>query len=221
MEIERDKVTKHCEIHGDLVGESQIMIEIRPKSALGYYLRCRQCRNSTERLKHGICRKHGKLEDKDREPNGECSICRRVGANRRREEKKDELNARLREDRKKNPEKWKVIYKKCRESNEKAEDPLGFRMDVTRQILKTYNLTMDEYVGMFVKQEFKCRFCGQPETRRGKKFGKIARLCIDHCHKTGKVRGLVCAKCNLILSFAGDRSDILQNASDYLKESEA
>jgi len=43
-------------------------------------------------------------------------------------------------------------------------------------------------------------------------------LVVDHCHSTGKVRGLLCSNCNRGIGMLQERVDILQNAIDYLKE---
>lgn len=55
-----------------------------------------------------------------------------------------------------------------------------------------------------------CFICGitQDKLKRG--------LCVDHDHKTGKIRGLLCSPCNFILGFAKDEIEILTNAVAYL-----
>jgi hypothetical protein len=76
-----------------------------------------------------------------------------------------------------------------------------------------YALTLDQYYKMWEKQDYKCAICGLPEPESvGKKF------CIDHCHDTGVVRGLLCFGCNTMLGNAQDDPEILQNAIDYLKK---
>jgi hypothetical protein len=41
--------------------------------------------------------------------------------------------------------------------------------------------------------------------------------CIDHDHKSGKIRGILCDKCNRMLGFANDSYNILIQAAEYLK----
>ncbi|WP_339754204.1 endonuclease VII domain-containing protein [uncultured Marinobacter sp.] len=42
------------------------------------------------------------------------------------------------------------------------------------------------------------------------------RTCVDHCHKSGRVRGLLCAKCNSAIGFLSDSTDALRRAIEYL-----
>lgn len=66
-----------------------------------------------------------------------------------------------------------------------------------------------------------CKICNQPETYKtdNNKHKKIKRLSIDHCHKTNKIRGLLCQNCNTSLGGFKDSIDILQAAINYLKSS--
>lgn len=83
--------------------------------------------------------------------------------------------------------------------------------------LKTkYNLTVEEYEQMLVKQEGKCAICGRSENvDLFKSRGKI-KLHVDHCHKTGVVRGILCSSCNLGIGKFRDDPQLLLNASIYL-----
>jgi hypothetical protein len=68
-----------------------------------------------------------------------------------------------------------------------------------------------------VKQtDYKCQICGVT-TGLGTMSYK-GRLHIDHCHKTGKVRGLLCGNCNVGLGHFKDSVELLQQAAEYLKE---
>lgn len=57
--------------------------------------------------------------------------------------------------------------------------------------LKRYGLTIESYTNMVDEQSNKCLICLSPPER--------GRLRVDHCHKSGKVRGLLCSQCNLAL----------------------
>ena len=80
------------------------------------------------------------------------------------------------------------------------------------KLMWDYGLTLEQYHRMFEKQEDRCGIC----KRHQSEFKK--RLFVDHCHETGKVRGLLCFKCNNLLGQANDDPSILQNAIEYLKE---
>lgn len=60
-----------------------------------------------------------------------------------------------------------------------------------RQKLKIFGITEQEYEAMFQAQEGRCLLCGKPERERNR-----VRLAVDHCHETGRVRGLLCGLCN-------------------------
>ena len=74
----------------------------------------------------------------------------------------------------------------------------------------SYGLTSQEYIELHNSQDGKCAICKQePSTKRG--------LHIDHDHKTGVVRGLLCHNCNIgIGNFLEDESIMLE-AIKYLK----
>ena len=76
--------------------------------------------------------------------------------------------------------------------------------------LKRYNLTEEIYQKILLLQNNQCAIC-QKETP-----GKL--LHVDHNHSSGKIRGLLCAKCNAGLGLFADSSILLQKASTYLRE---
>lgn len=78
-------------------------------------------------------------------------------------------------------------------------------------LFKQYGITLLEYNDIFTKQNGMCRICGIHQSQLPKS------LHVDHCHKTNKVRGLLCKKCNSLLGFANDNMTILKNAITYLE----
>ena len=84
-----------------------------------------------------------------------------------------------------------------------------------QHVKRLYNLDADAYLGMVLKQENLCAICGNIETSKNKN-GDVRPLCVDHCHTTGKVRGLLCNKCNALLGHARDDVSILENSIKYL-----
>lgn len=77
---------------------------------------------------------------------------------------------------------------------------------------KKYGLKVEEYEALAEKQNWVCAICGKPPGKRP--------LCVEHDHKTGKVRGLTCNKCNSILGMCDDDPDILRRAIEYLEVSQ-
>ena len=72
-----------------------------------------------------------------------------------------------------------------------------------------YGLSVQQYLEMYDKQEGKCAICNRkPHTKRG--------LHIDHCHKTGEVRGLLCHGCNIGIGNFKHSTDLIKNAIEYL-----
>ena len=79
-------------------------------------------------------------------------------------------------------------------------------------------LTLEEYDAMLEKQGGVCAICKNTLPKRIKRGGEVKLFCVDHDHKTGENRGLLCDDCNLMLGFAKDRVEILEAAIEYLKE---
>ena len=67
-------------------------------------------------------------------------------------------------------------------------DPEYFRW---QKILKRYGLTKEDYRDKIKKQNNKCSICKK----------ELTSAKVDHCHKTGKVRDLLCHKCNVHLGY--------------------
>lgn len=75
-----------------------------------------------------------------------------------------------------------------------------------------YGITEDDYNDMFVSQNGKCGICGKHQTEIK------AALHIDHNHKTGRVRGLLCSSCNFGIGHLQDDIKILRCAILYLNK---
>lgn len=81
-----------------------------------------------------------------------------------------------------------------------------------RALIRSYDISVEEYNNMFTEQNGKCKICGIHQSTIGKS------LSIDHNHYTGKVRGLICQKCNSILGLSNDSTEILLSCIEYLKQ---
>ena len=77
---------------------------------------------------------------------------------------------------------------------------------------RDYGISFDDALKMFDEQKGKCKICGD-DMHKGKRG-----FCVDHDHKTGKVRGILCNHCNSGLGMFKDNTKSLENAIKYLKE---
>ena len=82
-----------------------------------------------------------------------------------------------------------------------------------------YGLTEDQYNEMLAAQNGGCAICENQET--AVRHGSVQRLSVDHDHKTGAVRGLLCKECNHLIGNSHDNVCILEQAILYLKFSMA
>lgn len=90
----------------------------------------------------------------------------------------------------------KVILTKLRETHLKRE----------------YGMSLKDYNKLFIKQKEVCAICKVKKLPRYQK-----NLHVDHCHKTKKIRGLLCWKCNSAIGLFNDNISILLAAIKYLK----
>lgn len=121
----------------------------------------------------------------------------------------------------KSREKW-GFYSYCREcKHKKAKE---YYLDNTEKCkklarnrdLKKYDITLEEQEKMLRDQDNKCAICGKEIFLFGSSKNLTAH--VDHDHKTGKVRGLLCQECNTGLGKFMDNTDYLLSAVSYLKK---
>lgn len=83
-----------------------------------------------------------------------------------------------------------------------------------------YGLTGEDYGRMLAEQGGVCLICSRPEIRLTPQ-GEPTPLHVDHDHETGKVRSLLCYKCNSALGSMGDDPELLRKAADYIEKHRA
>lgn len=83
------------------------------------------------------------------------------------------------------------------------------------RMLTKYRMSSEDYEVMLDAQRGVCAVCGQPERAVGI-GGRLKSLAVDHCHETGKVRGLLCSHCNRAIGLLGDNPETLHRAMVYL-----
>jgi hypothetical protein len=79
-------------------------------------------------------------------------------------------------------------------------------------IRRSYGLEWEEYIELMNKQCGKCALCGSEGS------GKDTRLVVDHCHETGRVRGLLCWGCNVGIGLFKEDTDLLNKVIDYIRK---
>jgi len=155
-----------------------------------YQKRQNKIKSSTEKMK---CSKCGEMKSGEAlAKSGRCKECHNVYMRDWNSRNKDKIS--------KQNKKYRLKY------------PNKFRDSSLRT---AFGIGLDGYNEMLKDQEFVCAICKGPETT--KLHGKIKNLAVDHCHETGKVRGLLCAKCNTVLGTCGDNIQRLQSMISYLE----
>lgn len=134
--------------------------------------------------------------------NSGCREChnRRVKDGKR--SNRDRVRERQREYRRKNADKIRERNLAYRRANPRrhAGDNLKYK----------YGLTVEQYESMVVAQGGVCAACGRPPS------GSTKKLRVDHNHKTGKVRDLLCHNCNVSLGLLGEDIQIIRSLILYL-----
>lgn len=144
--------------------------------------------------------------------------CLRVAINNRRRDDK-ELTLTMSDS---IPQKAPMVCKVCGETDlsllvtrqfrgtEISKARLCKSCNSNRLRLRMYHLSMEQYQAMEERQSNLCAICGKPPKSRA--------LHIDHCHRSGKVRALLCSSCNTLLGLANEDTEILMKAIAYLRE---
>jgi hypothetical protein len=146
---------------------------------------------------------------------------RKEGDKRYRDSHKEEHKKYEKEWRTKNKEKLK---KSKKEYNDKHKEQRKNYLNKNKEKLKIsqkkysknlkfkkYGIDEKQYIELYNKQEGKCAICGAHQNELK------SALHIDHNHKTNKIRGLLCFKCNSLLGYANDNIIKLESAVNYLK----
>lgn len=171
---------------------------------------------------------------------GSCKQCQNKAAKAYREANPEQVQEATRRWKKSNPEKVRETARKWLKANpeqvrqtakEWNQANPGRKAESTRRwhikhserlhekrwavhIKAKYGLSVSQYYALVITQSNLCAICGQPETVKTK--GKVRRLAVDHDHKTGVVRALLCSACNQGIGKLRDDPELLRAAADYL-----
>jgi len=105
-----------------------------------------------------------------------------------------------------------------RDNHEYAKKQMAERRKNKPEVIKneklrlSFGITLDDYNNMMMIQNSCCAICSIDSMNFKRK------LAVDHCHKTGRVRGLLCGKCNSAIGLMNDSTENLQNAISYLNK---
>jgi hypothetical protein len=108
----------------------------------------------------------------------------------------------------KDPKRREIERKRCKQHYNTKKGKDNARQ---RHLKNSYGITTDEYNLLFNKQSGKCAICDRHQSELKQS------LCVDHNHKTGKVRGLLCDSCNKGIGCFQDNVDLLSNRIQYIK----
>lgn len=100
---------------------------------------------------------------------------------------------------------------RARRASWRKNNPEKERLSERRQTLRKFGLTIESYNVLFSKQQGCCAGC----LRHQSQFKRS--LSVDHCHKTGSIRGLLCNDCNITLGKVRDDEQTLLRLSKYLE----
>lgn len=111
--------------------------------------------------------------------------------------------------------------KKCRDDYNKTYRKKNYEKrrisELKSRLFTNFGLSLKNYNKMLEKQNNVCAICGCPEKNKAWS-GIIKRLSIDHNHKTGKIRGLLCDNCNRGLGYFKENTLILVKTIEYLQQ---
>ena len=143
-----------------------------------------------------------------------CIDCSKKYHAKRYVEQKDKLKVQLKKYKVENKEKLEIASLLWKKNNpDKVK-----KYQRTSNLRKNFGLSMDEYEQMVLKQNNLCAICEKAETFIHHQTKEPARLAVDHCHATGKVRKLLCKNCNTALGLFKDDIAVIGNAAQYLKD---
>jgi len=80
-----------------------------------------------------------------------------------------------------------------------------------KTLKRKFNLSVEGYLKLLEAQGNKCAICGDKPPKQ-----KYLSFSVDHCHKSGEIRGILCRKCNTGIGMLGDSPKLLKSAIKYL-----
>jgi len=112
------------------------------------------------------------------------------------------------------PEKYAEHLRKHREYaiQYRKDNPEKIKASNANHRYYAYGITSEELAELFVQQHSACAICGKQLD-----ITQTRKWCVDHCHETGRVRGILCFPCNVALGQFSDSPAMLMRAIQYLE----
>jgi uncharacterized protein YtpQ (UPF0354 family) len=79
-----------------------------------------------------------------------------------------------------------------------------------------YGLSLQEFNLIYKQQKGRCKLCGRKIRKQSINSLRSKTAMVDHNHVTGKIRGLLCCRCNLAIGLFDDNSSLLKKAAKYV-----
>ena len=124
-----------------------------------------------------------------------------------------------------NPEKAsaagkRFYYKNSEAEVRRAQEHQKSNPDQKRNwyLMSKYNMSLAEFQALEAAQEYRCAGCGNEEDVIVATSSKRRNLHVDHCHKTGTNRGLLCTRCNLALGYLLDDPERIKGLLSYIEK---
>ena len=142
----------------------------------------------------------------------------RIRARRHYEKVKDDPEfkaknrARVAQWREDNPDKLQEHSEKKKEDWHALPTEVRQQLSFANHLKGTYGITPQEHDELMARANNSCEICGKHQSKERKKLN------VDHCHVTGKIRGILCTRCNSAIATLGDNEEGVQRAVDYLRE---
>ena len=116
----------------------------------------------------------------------------------------------------KDPKSKRAIESNRRKVKRYQSTPHGKLKSQDRRYRKTYNISLEVYQALLESQNGLCAICEKSESILIN--SKARNLAVDHDHKTGKIRGLLCIGCNQALALAKEDINTLGKMIAYIKK---
>jgi hypothetical protein len=190
----KEQVSSHCNIYKEMLNITQDLV-LAFKVAVHKTCKVCGCEKHISEFRINAY-KRGKVRL-------ECWDCEKQNRKNYYIEHPDEERERAKNWSRENPEQRNATKRAYNKNHpEKVRD---------RNLKANYGIDQKEYDRLFIKQGGKCAICGGSPRGKSNKF-----FCVDHCHNTGKVRGLLCSPCNSAIGFLQESAELAQKTADYL-----